>query len=74
MSVIGVAHALVDIGLHTLPARLVAEDLLARQLGAKESLTALSVALGSLVTPPAIDLRRRRHPGSAVVTATARFR
>ncbi|MDP8909127.1 MAG: cyclic nucleotide-binding domain-containing protein, partial [Chloroflexota bacterium] len=40
----------------TLPARLVAEDLLARVFGAKESLTALSVAVGSLVTPAAIDL------------------
>ena len=56
MCVIGVANALVDIGLYTLPARIVAEDLLARVFGAKESLTALSVALGSLVTPPAIDL------------------
>lgn len=56
MCVIGVANALVGIGLYTLPARLVAEDLLARVFGAKESLTALSVALGSLVTPPAIDL------------------
>lgn len=56
MGVIGIANALVDIGLYTLPARLVADDLLARVFGAKESLTALSVALGSLVTPPAIDL------------------
>lgn len=56
MCVVGIANALVDIGLYTLPARLVAEDLLARVFGAKESLTALSVALGSLVTPPAIDL------------------
>lgn len=56
MGAIGVANALVDIGLYTLPARLVAEELLARVFGAKESLTALSVALGSLVTPPAVDL------------------
>ncbi len=56
MCVIGIANALVDIGLYTLPARLVAEDLLARVFGAKESLTALSVAVGSLVTPAAIDL------------------
>jgi MFS family permease len=56
MCVIGVGNALVDIGLYTLPARLVPEDLLARLFGAKESLTALSVALGSLVTPFAIDL------------------
>jgi MFS family permease len=56
MCVIGVGNALVDIGLYTLPARLVPEHLLARAFGAKESLTALSVALGSLLTPPAIDL------------------
>jgi MFS family permease len=56
MCVIGVGNALVDIGLYTLPARLVPEELLARLFGAKESLTALSVALGSLTTPPAIDL------------------
>lgn len=56
MGVIGVANALVDVGLYTLPARLVSEHLLARVFGAKESLTALSVALGSLVTPPAISL------------------
>ncbi len=56
MCVIGVGNALVDIGLYTLPTRLVPEDLLARLFGAKESLTALSVALGSLVTPFAIDL------------------
>jgi hypothetical protein len=56
MCVIGVGNALVDIGLYTLPTRLVPEDLLARLFGAKESLTALSVALGSLITPFAIDL------------------
>jgi MFS family permease len=56
LCVIGVGNALVDIGLNTLPARLVPEDLLARLFGAKESLIALSVALGSLVTPFAIDL------------------
>jgi MFS family permease len=56
MCVIGVGNALVDIGLYTLPTRLVPEDLLARLFGAKESLTALSVALGSLVPPPAIEL------------------
>ena len=56
MFVIGVGNALVDIGLYTLPARLVPEELLARLFGAKESLTALSVALGSLIAPPVIDL------------------
>ena len=56
MCTIGVGNALVDIGLYTLPARLVPEELLARVFGGKESLTALSVALGALVAPPMIDL------------------
>ena len=56
MVVIGVGNVLVDIGLHTLPARLVPDEVLARVFGAKESLTALAVALGSLATPLAIDL------------------
>jgi MFS family permease len=56
MCVIGIGNALVDIGLHTLPARLVPEELLARVFGAKASLTALSIAVGSLITPFAIDL------------------
>jgi hypothetical protein len=56
MSVIGIGNALADIGLYTLPGRLVPEELLARVFGAKESLTAMSVALGSLIAPPVIDL------------------
>ena len=56
MAVIGVGNALVDIGLFTLVQRLVPEELLARAFGAFESLVALSVAVGSLVTPLAIDL------------------
>jgi hypothetical protein len=56
MCVIGIANVFVDIGLHTLPARLVPEELLARVFGAKASLTALSIAVGSFVTPLAIDL------------------
>jgi len=56
MCVIGVGNALVDIGVFTLPARLVPEELLARAFGAYESLVALTVALGALVTPPLIDV------------------
>jgi Cyclic nucleotide-binding domain/Major Facilitator Superfamily len=56
MAVIGIGNALVDIGLFTLLTRLVPETLLARVMGAFESLVALTVALGSLVTPFAIDL------------------
>jgi MFS family permease len=56
MCAIGVGNALIDIGVFTLPARLVPEELLARVFGAFESLVALTVAIGSLVTPPVIDL------------------
>ncbi len=56
MCLIGVGNALVDIGLHTLPARLVPEELLARVFGAKASLTALAIAVGAFTTPFAIDL------------------
>jgi Cyclic nucleotide-binding domain/Major Facilitator Superfamily len=56
LCVIGLGNALVDIGLYTLPARLVPEELHARVFGAKESLTALTVAVGSFVTPFVIDL------------------
>ena len=54
--VIGIGNSLVDIGLHTLPARLVPEELLARVFGVKASLTALTGAVGAFVTPFAIDL------------------
>jgi MFS family permease len=56
MCVVGIGNALVDIGLHTLPARLVPEELLARVFGAKASLTALSGAAGAIITPFAIHL------------------
>jgi len=56
MAVIGVGNALVDVGLFTLVQRLVPEALLARVFGALESLVALAVAIGSLVTPLVIDL------------------
>jgi len=55
MGAIGVGNALVDIGLFTAMARLVPEEALARAFGAFEALAALSVALGSLVTPLAIE-------------------
>jgi Cyclic nucleotide-binding domain/Major Facilitator Superfamily len=51
MAVIGVGNAFVDVGLFTLPARLVPYELLARVFGALESLVAVTVAIGSLVTP-----------------------
>jgi MFS family permease len=56
MCVIGVGNALVDVGVFTLVPRLVPEEMLARVFGAFESLVALCLAVGSLVTPPVIDL------------------
>jgi MFS family permease len=56
MCAIGVGNALVDVGVFTLAARFVPEELLARVFGAFESLVALTVAIGSLVTPFMIDL------------------
>jgi MFS family permease len=56
MCVIGIGNALVDIGLFTLLTRLVPETVVARVMGAFESLIAVTVALGALVTPFAIDL------------------
>lgn len=56
MGVIGIGNALVDVGLFTLVSRLVPEELLARVFGVLESLIALTVALGSVATPFAIDL------------------
>jgi hypothetical protein len=56
MCAIGVGNALVDVGVFTLLARLVPEELLARVYGAFESLVALTVAIGSLVTPFVIDV------------------
>jgi hypothetical protein len=56
MGVIGVGNALVDVGAYTLIPRLVPEELLARVFGALESLISLTVAIGALVTPSAIDL------------------
>ena len=56
MCVAGIGNSLLDIGLHTLPARLVPEPLLSRIFGVKGSLTALAGAAGAFVTPFAIDL------------------
>ncbi len=51
LALIGVGNALVDVGLFTLLARLVPEELMGRVFGALESLIALTVAAGALVTP-----------------------
>ena len=54
MVVIGIGDALVDVGLFTLPARLVPDEVLARWFGALESVIAVSVAIGALVVTPLI--------------------
>jgi MFS family permease len=56
MCLIGVANAIVDIGLFTALPRLTPDSVLARVMGAFEALVALTVAIGSLVTPLVIDV------------------
>ena len=55
LAAVGVGNALVDVGLFTLPARIVSENVLGRIFGAFETLGALSVALGSLVAPALVS-------------------
>ena len=56
LAVVGVGNALVDVGIFTLPPRLVPDDVLARLFGALESLGALVVAGACLLTPLLLDL------------------
>ncbi|MET0911369.1 MAG: MFS transporter [Ilumatobacteraceae bacterium] len=56
MGIVGVGNSLVDVGVFSLPPRFVPEELLARVFGAFESLAALAVAVGSLITPAVISL------------------
>ena len=55
MAVVGVANAVIDTPLFTLPVRLVHDSVLARAFGVFEGMIALAVGLGSLVTPVVID-------------------
>lgn len=56
LACIGVGNALVDVGLFTLMARLASDVVLARVFGALESVVALAVGAGALLTPLAIEL------------------
>ena len=56
LAVVGVGNALVDVGIFTLPPRLVPDAVLARLFGALESLGALVVAGACLLTPVLLDL------------------
>ena len=71
MCLLGIGNALVDVGLFTLPARLVPYELLASVFGAFESLAAVTVAMGSLITPLAIALLGTR--GALVVLGIPAF-
>ena len=56
LAAVGVGNALVDVGIFTLPPRLVPNDVLARLFGALESLGALVVAAACLLTPALLEL------------------
>ena len=56
LALVGVGNALVDVGIFTLPPRLVPDAVLARLFGALESLGALVVAGACLLTPVLLDL------------------
>lgn len=56
IALIGVGNAIVDVSGFSLPARMVPDDVLARIYGVMESLFAVGVAVGALVTPIVIHL------------------
>ncbi|MEA2221190.1 MAG: hypothetical protein QOJ35_3816 [Solirubrobacteraceae bacterium] len=55
LAAVGVGNALVDVGLFSLPTRLVPEELVGRVFGIFESLVALSVGLGSLTASVLVE-------------------
>ena len=56
LAIVGAGNALVDLGYFTLFPRLMPDEILARVFGALESLVALAVGLGSILTPLLIEL------------------
>jgi hypothetical protein len=56
LAIVGTGNALVDLGYFTLFPRLMPDEVLARVFGALESLVALAVGLGSIITPLLIYL------------------
>jgi MFS family permease len=56
LAIVGAGNALVDLGYFTLFPRLLPDEVLARVFGALESLVALAVGLGSILTPLLIHL------------------
>jgi Cyclic nucleotide-binding domain/Major Facilitator Superfamily len=56
VAVVGLANALIDVPLYTLPVRLVRDEVLTRAFGVFESTITIAVALGSALTPVLIAL------------------
>ena len=56
LAIVGIGNALVDVGIFTLPARLVPDAVLSRIFGALESLGAFVVAAACLLTPLLLDV------------------
>jgi hypothetical protein len=56
VAVVGLANAIIDVPLFTLPVRMAPDAVLARVFGVFESLVALGVGLGSVATPGVIAL------------------
>jgi MFS family permease len=56
LAIVGAGNAMVDLGYFTLFPRLMPDEVLARVFGALESLVALAVGLGSILTPLLIHL------------------
>ena len=56
LAIVGAGNALVDLGYFTLFPRLMPDEVLARVFGALESLVALAIGLGSILTPLLIHL------------------
>ena len=56
LTAVGVGNTMVDVGLYTLPPRLVPDAVLARLFGTLESLTALVVGGACLLTPVLLDV------------------
>ncbi len=54
IAVVGLANALIDVPLYTLPVRLAHDDVLTRAFGVFESTITIAVALGSALSPVAI--------------------
>ena len=56
LAAVGIGNSMVDVGIFTLPPRLVPDGVLARVFGALESMAALVIAAACLVTPLLLDV------------------